>query len=69
MQPLANYTEDNFLNDEKYKFIVSRSNVYSYLEILGGIHKNLIPLYSLVMSKHNSKVELLATRKKYTNTI
>ena len=31
--------------------------------LLGGIHKNLIPLYSLVMSKNHSKVELVATDK------
>ena len=29
--------------------------------LLGGIHKDLIPLYSLVMSKNHSKVELVAT--------
>ena len=35
--------------------------------LLGGIHKNLIPLYSLVMSKNHSKVELVATDKTRKN--
>ena len=66
MQPLTNHTEDDLLNNEKDECIVPRSSMYSSPEILGGIHKNLIPLYSLVMIKHNSKVKLLATNKKST---
>ena len=37
--------------------------MYSSPEILDGIHENLVPLYSLVMSKNHSKVELVATDK------
>ena len=61
IQPLANHTEDYFFSSEKDECIVPRSNGYSSPEILGGIHNNLIPKYNLVMSKHNSKVELIAT--------
>ena len=68
MQYLANHKEDNFLNKKKDEFIVQRSNIYSSPEILSRIHKNLIPLYSLVMSKNHSKVELVTTDKnKKTN--
>ena len=37
--------------------------VYSSPETLEGIYKNSIPLYSLIMNKHNSLIELLATDK------
>ena len=37
--------------------------VYSSPETLEGIYKKSIPLYSLIMSKHNSLIELLATDK------
>ena len=52
-----------FFYKGKYEFIVKRSNVYSSPEILGGIHKKRHPLYSLVMSKNMSKVDLIATDK------
>ena len=67
IQSLANHKEDNFLNKEKDEFNFQRSNVYSSPEILSGIHQNLIPLYSLVMIKDNSKVELLATNNRITH--
>ena len=41
-------------------FIIEESNVYSSPEILEGIYKNIIPLYSLIMSKCNSLIELVA---------
>ena len=63
MQPLANHKEDDFLNREKDELIVQRSNVYSSHEVLCGIHKYLIPLYSLVLSQNYSKNDLLATKK------
>ena len=37
--------------------------VYSSSEILEGSYKNSIPLYSLIMSKRNSLIELVATDK------
>ena len=44
-------------------FIIEESNVYSSPEILEGIYKNIIPLYSLIMSKCNSLIELVAKDK------
>ena len=44
-------------------FIIEESNVYSSPEILEGIYKNIIPLYSLIMSKCNSLIELVAKGK------
>ena len=41
-------------------FIIEESNVYSSPEILEGIYKNIIPLYSLIMSKCNSLIKLVA---------
>ena len=41
--------------------------MYSSPEVLVGIHKNIISLYSLVMSKNHSAVELVATDKKRKN--
>ena len=41
-------------------FIIEESNVYSSPKILEGIYKNIIPLYSLIMSKCNSLIELVA---------
>ena len=43
--------------------IIEESNVYSSLEILEGIYKNIIPLYSLIMRKCNSLIELVAKNK------
>ena len=37
--------------------------VYSSPETLEGIYKNSIPLYSFIMSKRNSLIELVATDK------
>ena len=44
-------------------FSIEESNVYSSPEILEGIYKNIIPLYSLIMSKCNSLIELVAKDK------
>ena len=41
-------------------FIIEESNVYSSPKILEGIYKNIIPLYSLIMRKCNSLIELVA---------
>ena len=35
--------------------------MYSSPEVFDGIVKNIVPLYSLVMSKHHSLVELLSS--------
>ena len=63
IQPLANNEKDNFFDVEKDECIVPRSDVYSSPGILGKIHKNLTPLYTLVTDKNHSKVELVATDK------
>ena len=44
-------------------FIIEESNVYSSPKILEGIYKNIIPLYSLIMSKCSFLIELVAKDK------
>ena len=44
--------------------IILRANVYPVPDVLVGIYQNIIPLYSLIMSKHNSLVQLVGTDKK-----
>ena len=61
IQPLSSHEKEDLFELEKDECIIPRSNVYSSPEIVGGIHKNIIPLYNLIMSKNNSKVELAAT--------
>ena len=51
----------SFFETEEDECIIPRLNAYSPPNILDGIHKNIIPLYNLIMSKNNSKVELAAT--------
>ena len=67
IQSVANHNEKNFMHNEKDEIIIETSNVYSSSKILGGIYKNIIPLYRLVMSKHQSSIELIATDKKRIN--
>ena len=38
--------------------------MYPVPDVLVGIYQNIIPLYSLIMSKQNSSVELVGTDKK-----
>ena len=44
-------------------FIIEESNVNSSPEILEGSYKNIIPLYSLIMSKCSFLIELVAKDK------
>ena len=67
IQPLSSHQEKDVFETEEDECIIPRANMYSSPEILGGIHKNIIPLYSLVMSKNHSKVELVATDKTRKN--
>ena len=48
---------------DKNEIIIETFNVYSSPEILDGFFKNIIPLYSSVMNKHQSQIELIATDK------
>ena len=41
--------------------------MYPVPDVLVGIHQNIILLYSLIMSKNNSSVELVGTDKKRKN--
>ena len=63
IQSLSSHEKEDFFETENDQCIISRSNVYSSPNILGGTYKNIIPLYSLVMSKNHSKDELVATDK------
>ena len=67
IQPLSSYQENDIFETKEDECIIPRANGYSSPEILGGIHKNIIPLYSLVMSKNHSIVELVVTDKKRKN--
>ena len=67
IQPLSTHQEKDFFETKEDKCIIPRANVYSSPESLGGIHKNIIPLYRLVMSKNHSIVELVATDKTRRN--
>ena len=64
IQPVDNHNDKNFIYTDKNQIIIETSNVYPSPEMLGGIYKNIISLYSLVMSKHQSQFELIGTDKK-----
>ena len=53
----------NLLSSYKYETIIPTANVYSSPEVLDEMFKNIIPLYSLVMSNHHSLVELLSSNR------
>ena len=63
MQPLSSHQEEDFFVTKDDEVLIPRANVYSSPEVLVGIHKNIIPLYSLVMSKIHSAFELIGTDK------
>ena len=64
LQPLSSNQEKNFIKEKDDDLIIPRANVYPVPDVLVGIYQNIIPLYSLIMSKHNSSVELVGTDKK-----
>ena len=64
LQPLSSHQEEDFFVKKDDELLIPRASVYSSPEILVGIHKNTIPLYSLLMSKNHSVVELVGTDKK-----
>jgi len=55
------------MHADKDDIIIKISNVYSSPVILGWIYKNIIPLYSVVTSKHKDQIELISTDKKRVN--
>ena len=59
---LNNHENIDLVEDDHV--IIEESNVYFSLEILEGFYKNIIPLYSLIMSKCNSLIELVAKDRK-----
>ena len=63
LQPIANFNDKDIDKVDIDQIIIEASMVYSSLERLEGIYKKIIPLYSLIMNKHNSSIELLATDK------
>ena len=46
MQPLSSHQEDDFFVTKDDELLIPRANVYSSPEVLVGIHKNIISLYS-----------------------
>ena len=63
LQPVANINDKDIVIIENDHIIIGESMVYSSPEILEGIYKKYIPLYSLIISKRNSLIELVATDK------
>ena len=59
LQPLSSHQEEDLFVKKDDELLIPRANVYSSPEVLVGIHKNIIPLYSLVMREHHSAVELM----------
>ena len=49
--------EGDFFEKKDDELLIPRANAYPFPDVLVGIHHNIIPLYSLVMSKNNSAVE------------
>ena len=67
MQLLSSHQEEDFFEKKDDKLLIQRANLYPSPDVLVGIHQNIIPLYSLVMSKNNSSVELVGTDKQRKN--
>ena len=67
LQPLSSHQEEDFFGNKDDELIIPRANVYHVPDVLVGIHQNIILLYSLIMSKNNSSVELVGTDKKRKN--
>ena len=63
LQSVANINDKYMDNVENDRIIIGESMVYSSLDTLGGIYKKSIPLYSLIMSKRNKSIGLVATDK------
>ena len=59
LQPVANIEDIDFDVILPHHTIIEEANVYTSSEILEGIYKNIIPLYSLVMSKFHSLITLV----------
>ena len=63
LQPIANIEDKDIDIVLLYHIVIEVVDVYTTPEILEGIYQNIIPLYSLVMSKHNSLITLVGTDK------
>ena len=63
LQPVANIDDKDIDINLPYHIVIEEVDVYTSSEILEAIYKNIIPLYSLVMSKHNSLITLVGTDK------
>ena len=64
LQPLYSNQDKNYIIEKDNDLIIPRANVYPVPDVLVGIYQNIIPLYSLIMSKYSSSVELVGTDKK-----
>ena len=63
LQSVANINDKDINIVEVDYIIIGESMVYSSPETLEGIYKKSIPLYSLIMSKRNKSIGLVATDK------
>ena len=63
LQSVANTNDKDVDIVEADHIIIGESMVYSSPETLEGIYKNSFLLYSLIMSKRNSLIELVTTDK------
>ena len=68
LQPVANNDKDVDIVEANH-IIIGESMIYSSPETLEVIYKNYIPLYSLIMSKRNSLIELVVTDKQRTSDL
>ena len=63
LQPVTNIEDKDIDIVLPYHIVIEVADVYTSSKILEGIYKNIISLYSLVMSKHNSLITLVGTDK------
>ena len=68
LQSVANINDKDINIVEVDYIIIGESMVYSSPETLEGIYKKSIPLYSLIMSKRNKSIGLVATDKQKIET-
>ena len=63
LQPVANIKDKDIDHVENYHIIIGELMVYSSPKTLEDIYKKSMPLYSLIMSKRNNLIQLVATDK------
>ena len=61
---MVHMNDQSFGRPEKDEIIIPATNGYLSPEIVGEFYKYIISLYSLIMSKHLSQIELLSSNMK-----